>query len=797
MSVYGNSYGDVVGASRPASFADFNYPYELPPTPPRHHIPFPIYPQHNAFFMDVETDTDTDNDDILDPSPYYNEDPSEDDDSGNTIHNGDSESGSEQAEQDEDEEHEHGRFPQRYGHLPASDNDDSASQRSSPFPSGFDDHNVSSDHVLEPEDDEEEGLMQAHNYSNYMSSASSQPNSSDIEVVPHIRLRSRSIPDSEQDQLGGLAYNYNSDSPLGLSPGAGSSSASNSGSESGSHSDPSSPQSDASPSSASDSSSESVGLFDRHTGLPATGQPRHLHRQPGTAAASNHHVAATAAQAQIGAWRQSRSPRRPSLTPTIHPNRRLPQPQQLPVLDSDSDSDHSMEAVLRPRELYRAPRINRGRASSAATPGRYVDLSDEEDDQPLAARRVSTVLLDIAEDSSDENRPLAAMPRQSPQQQQQPLRPRQLHLQLDNPRRRPSPFAWRQPGAGASNVDGDDELVEVVMEEQPVPAAQRQRNSRARNPQQGNVNGGPANPANAEIIDLTEEPDSPDANHNHRPVRLQRVNQPTPPRHPRRHMAPNGRTPSFARSDGSSLGNGGRARPAAPIIDLTSDSPQVARHVELDSDDDFADGNFMDLEARDNIPANRRLPAPVPNLAQRNRRRSAELLGFGRMLGNFAGFLPGLLAGFGAPDVDVQVIGANRHNPPAPHHNHPPHPNFVMNANPLAGNLPAFNYQGNGFGGLGGAQGPPKPLFEPPRPARPGFTRNTGPDRVTDEPMVVVCAGCDNELKYSTDDDDDGPRPAKRARTKKDREEHHFWAVRNCGHVSTLRLTPGHLCFWF
>ncbi|KAF3765244.1 hypothetical protein M406DRAFT_356892 [Cryphonectria parasitica EP155] len=107
-----------------------------------------------------------------------------------------------------------------------------------------------------------------------------------------------------------------------------------------------------------------------------------------------------------------------------------------------------------------------------------------------------------------------------------------------------------------------------------------------------------------------------------------------------------------------------------------------------------------------------------------------------------------------------------------------------MNANPLAGNQPEFNYQANGFGGLAGRQPTPKPDFEPPPPARPGFTRHTGPDRDTNDEMVVVCASCDNELKYSAAAaDDDGARPAKRPRNKKDREEHHFWAVKGCGHV--------------
>lgn len=143
-------------------------------------------------------------------------------------------------------------------------------------------------------------------------------------------------------------------------------------------------------------------------------------------------------------------------------------------------------------------------------------------------------------------------------------------------------------------------------------------------------------------------------------------------------------------------------------------------------------------------------------------------------MGSIRGLLPGLLAYSNIREADIQFIGAA--------------PAIPMNANPLAGNPPDFNYQANGFGGYGDARQPtPKPDFEAPPPARPGYTRDTGPDKETGEQPVFVCPSCDNELKYSPEDegdDKDGARPAKRARTKKDREEHHFWAVKTCGHVS-------------
>ncbi|KAI0876658.1 hypothetical protein GGS24DRAFT_210749 [Hypoxylon argillaceum] len=93
---------------------------------------------------------------------------------------------------------------------------------------------------------------------------------------------------------------------------------------------------------------------------------------------------------------------------------------------------------------------------------------------------------------------------------------------------------------------------------------------------------------------------------------------------------------------------------------------------------------------------------------------------------------------------------------------------------------PAPNLGGLG-GGLGGG-GPPKPAHEAPGPARPGFTRDTGED------VVAICPSCDQELAYDPEGDDDPPpTPAKKSRSKKATAEHHFWAVKACGHVYCKR----------
>ncbi|CAK7567959.1 MAG: hypothetical protein SEPTF4163_005937 [Sporothrix epigloea] len=74
--------------------------------------------------------------------------------------------------------------------------------------------------------------------------------------------------------------------------------------------------------------------------------------------------------------------------------------------------------------------------------------------------------------------------------------------------------------------------------------------------------------------------------------------------------------------------------------------------------------------------------------------------------------------------------------------------------------------------------------YEAPTEPLPGYTRETG------ENLVAVCASCDRELAYDPEEGEgggagtDGLPSAKRTRkTAKDSAQHHFWAVRTCGHV--------------
>ncbi|KAK0609748.1 hypothetical protein B0T17DRAFT_501429 [Bombardia bombarda] len=133
-------------------------------------------------------------------------------------------------------------------------------------------------------------------------------------------------------------------------------------------------------------------------------------------------------------------------------------------------------------------------------------------------------------------------------------------------------------------------------------------------------------------------------------------------------------------------------------------------------------------------------------------------------------------------EVDVQVIGFNHRRGV---NNDLRLPFFPDNANPLGGNLPNFNYAHNGYNN-GGARGggTPKPPHVAPPPPREGFTRATGED------LAFVCPNCEEELKYDPDEGfgEHGKKsgsqpPAKKPRSRRDQEEHYFWAVKECGHV--------------
>ncbi|KAK0377495.1 hypothetical protein CLIM01_05157 [Colletotrichum limetticola] len=239
---------------------------------------------------------------------------------------------------------------------------------------------------------------------------------------------------------------------------------------------------------------------------------------------------------------------------------------------------------------------------------------------------------------------------------------------------------------------------------------------------------GPQNNQNgpADVIDLTNEPDSPIQRH-----------APRPPTNPRRQHSQGRNPPSFSRSDSSIL-----AGNAPPVIDLTDDSPEVPR---------------------------RRTHVPPPPQPPRQRDRSRQPVGF--MLNPNGSAFSGLAAGlrrhlypfrlFPGPEDEVQLLGMlhNRINQGGD-----------LN-NPL-GNI-QLQYEHGAFDQRAES---PKPVHQAPPPPRPGYTRDTASD------LVVICPACNEELAYDPDVPVNGKQSARKG-NKRQRSEHHFWALKGCGHV--------------
>ncbi|KAK2629254.1 hypothetical protein QTJ16_000074 [Diplocarpon rosae] len=70
-----------------------------------------------------------------------------------------------------------------------------------------------------------------------------------------------------------------------------------------------------------------------------------------------------------------------------------------------------------------------------------------------------------------------------------------------------------------------------------------------------------------------------------------------------------------------------------------------------------------------------------------------------------------------------------------------------------------------------------KPEHVAPPPARAGYTRSP----IGDE--VIICPSCEEELIQSNEMEEPIVKKSGKAPTKKEREEHPFWVVRECGHV--------------
>ncbi|KAK4176777.1 hypothetical protein QBC36DRAFT_328480 [Triangularia setosa] len=298
-------------------------------------------------------------------------------------------------------------------------------------------------------------------------------------------------------------------------------------------------------------------------------------------------------------------------------------------------------------------------------------------------------------------------------------------------RHQPHHQANRESSFGFGSLGSDDlafldELVEMEVAPRP-PRRPRTMAAAARSLTPS---------ANAVVIDLTgddEEIEQPRANPN-----------PNPNPNPRRQTLSH-RTPSLTRSDGSLLGNPG----ATDIIDLTTDDPVPPPRRQ----------NAARAQARLNAPR----PPPAHVLVveddEDDNVRAGAMLGgsLGHMIHQFQNRLQPTIFGF-LGLRDMTMLGRGPAN------------------NPLGLHGPNLNY---GLHRGGQERATPKPAHVPPKPAREGFTRATGE---TGED-VAVCPGCEEELMYDPDESKVDMPPQKRARTKRDNEEHYFWAVKECGHV--------------
>ena len=71
-----------------------------------------------------------------------------------------------------------------------------------------------------------------------------------------------------------------------------------------------------------------------------------------------------------------------------------------------------------------------------------------------------------------------------------------------------------------------------------------------------------------------------------------------------------------------------------------------------------------------------------------------------------------------------------------------------------------------------------KPDHIPPEPAKPGFTRSPT------ESDTIICPSCEEELVHDKEFDEPMLKKGK-VPTRKEREEHPFWVIKECGHVSS------------
>ncbi|KAM3509858.1 hypothetical protein MY11210_006145 [Beauveria gryllotalpidicola] len=257
---------------------------------------------------------------------------------------------------------------------------------------------------------------------------------------------------------------------------------------------------------------------------------------------------------------------------------------------------------------------------------------------------------------------------------------------------------------------------------------------------------------NDSVIDLTEEPDSPVEVRLPRTAVTGEATARLPPirthRHPRRTNSQRLTPPRLSRSESIMLAS------ETSFIDLTGD------------DDTANTTNNNEPPRRSNRNHQRPMIPQHPDSTG----GSDHLVDFEFLNPRHAiryGFASSFARGFGRTLADILSADFLTSQPPSL---------------PLPTGLPARLYAQRQ------PQQPqqPSPPHEMPAlpPTRPGFTRDTVVDPGDDaEERVVVCPACDVELAY---DPTGGTLQTTATGAKKRKRiagDHHFWAVKKCGHV--------------
>lgn len=238
--------------------------------------------------------------------------------------------------------------------------------------------------------------------------------------------------------------------------------------------------------------------------------------------------------------------------------------------------------------------------------------------------------------------------------------------------------------------------------------------------------------ASQTIIDLTDEPED----------------MPLPSRS-NEDRSRSQRPPQLGRSDAVSLGD---------FIDLTDDNGEpdiiimggrqlplprssVARHVPPARRDD-SPSLFMPMPPSPSQPLNRVFPA---------HRHGLGLVITGRMERHRAVRIPAEAQFHLTPHMGQEIMD----------HIQALHDEQVMPG--------LMNYQHHAFVDR-------KPQHVAPPPAKDGFTRSP------EESQTIICPSCEEELIHRKDEEPILKKGGK-APTRKEREEHPFWVLKECGHV--------------